>query len=445
MRPLVSANGNHTCAITEFGEVKCWGNNQYGQLGLGNTNHMGGSPSTSTSILPKIELGTGRRAVSLSTGFFHTCAILDNGSLKCWGRNDDGQLGLEDTDNRGDGGGEMGDALPAIFLGAGKTAVQVAAGYSHTCALLNDGAVKCWGANSTGVLGLGDELARGTNNTDGSMHTLPAVNLGVGRTAQQMSTNAGHTCVLLDNASIKCWGNNFYGQLGLGDWSHRGDNAGEMGDALPAVDLGTGRTASQVMTGGGYSCALLDNGQVKCWGQNSWGDVIRGSLGTCWALDMNDQSGACWNAAFPIATRGHGLAAGQMGDALPAVDLGSGRTAVALSLGNFHACALLDNGAMKCWGENDFGQLGLLDVVRRGVAPNQMGDHLPAIAFGAGQRAVQISAGKDHTCARVSDFLLKCWGANSFGQLGIDNLNHQGDGAADAATFTAATGINLGN
>jgi alpha-tubulin suppressor-like RCC1 family protein len=151
------------------------------------------------------------------------------------GVNWDGQLGLGDTANRGDGPGEMGDALPSIDLGRGRSATALSAGNYHTCAVLDDGAVKCWGFNGFGQLGLGDTAWRGDG--PGEMgDALPSIDLGTGRSATAL-TATSHTCALLDHGSLKCWGQNEYGQLGLGDTAFRGDGPGEMGDALPAVLL----------------------------------------------------------------------------------------------------------------------------------------------------------------------------------------------------------------
>jgi len=114
------------------------------------------------NLLDAIELGTGRTATAIAAGYHHTCAILDNLSIKCWGSNNAGQLGLGDTSNRGDlttdglGHREMGDNLPVVNLGAGRTARGITAGESHTCALLDNFSVKCWGKNESGQLGLGD-------------------------------------------------------------------------------------------------------------------------------------------------------------------------------------------------------------------------------------------------------------------------------------------------
>ena len=134
---------------------------------------------------------------------------------------------------------EMGDSLTAIELG--RTATAIAAGYHHTCAILDNSSIKCWGSNNAGQLGLGDTYNRGDldhNSGDSEMgDSLPVVDLGAGRTARGITAGDSHTCALLDNFSVKCWGKNESGQLGLGDNSTRGDGSGEMGDILPVIGL----------------------------------------------------------------------------------------------------------------------------------------------------------------------------------------------------------------
>jgi alpha-tubulin suppressor-like RCC1 family protein len=130
----------------------------------------------------------------------------------------------------------MSATLPAVDLGPGRTALQLTAGDAHTCARLDDGSVKCWGFNIIGPLGLGDTQPRGDG--PGEMGAaLPAVDLGPGRTALQLTAGNAQTCARLDDGSVKCWGWNGSGQLGLGDTQTRGDGPGEMGAALPAVQL----------------------------------------------------------------------------------------------------------------------------------------------------------------------------------------------------------------
>jgi alpha-tubulin suppressor-like RCC1 family protein len=143
---------------------------------------------------------------------------------------------LGDTNDRGDNPGEMGDNLPVVDLGTGKTAVKLAVGNAHACARLNDNSLKCWGYGSFAQLGTGDTMTRGDN--PGEMgNNLPVVNLGTGKTTMAFFLGSAHTCAILNDGTVKCWGYNYEGQLGQGDQNNRGDNPGEMGDNLPAVSL----------------------------------------------------------------------------------------------------------------------------------------------------------------------------------------------------------------
>ena len=352
----LSAGWGHTCAVLATGMVKCWGQGGDGQLGLG-FKDRGGDRNGMGSALPPVDVGTGRTAVAVSAGGLHTCAVLDTGAVKCWGEADHGKLGLGDTKNRGGQPNEMGDALPAVDLGTGRTAVAVAAGGMHTCALLDTGAVKCWGDGTYGPLGFADQENRGDNPNEMG-DALPPVDLGPGRTAVAVSAGASHSCALLDTGAVKCWGADWHGARGLGAPTKRDGEPAQIGDAFPAVDLGPGRTAVAVSAGQGYTCAVLDTGAVKCWGAGFYG-----------ALGLGD-----------INHRGNDPT--EMGDALPAVDLGAGRTAVAVSASEEHTCALLATGAIKCWGRGNRGQLGLGDQRDRGDEPNEMGDALPAVDLG---------------------------------------------------------------
>jgi alpha-tubulin suppressor-like RCC1 family protein len=236
---------------------------------------------------------------------------LDNNQVKCWGVNWTGQrgAGLTRGTNKeivGDEPGEMGDALPVVNLGTGRTAKSISLGYEHTCALLDNNQIKCWGYNDFGQLGLGDIAFRGDDN--GEMgDALPTVSLGTGRSAKSVSAGEHATCAVLDNNQLKCWGDNWRGELGLGDYLHRGIAPNEMGDYLPYVNLGTNRTVKSVVIGANASlCAQLDNGLVKCWGVNSnYGTNIGlGWLGHGDAVDI-------------------GGVPGQMGDALPITSFGT--------------------------------------------------------------------------------------------------------------------------
>jgi alpha-tubulin suppressor-like RCC1 family protein len=402
----VVADGDHTCALLNHGTVKCWGWNAAGQLGQGDTTTRGdGAGEMGDNLLP-IDLGMGRTAAALAAGASYTCAILDHGVVKCWGANGGGQLGQGDTTTRGDGPGEMGDSLLPIDLGTGRTAVALAAGDAYNCVLLDNGTVKCWGYGLFGQLGQGDTSNRGDGPGEMGDSLLP-IDLGTGRTAVALAAGSLHTCAILDNGTVKCWGWNYYGQLGQGDANDRGDGPGQMGDNLLPVDLGTGRTAVALAVGSLHTCAVLDDGMVKCWGANAYGRLGQG--------DSNNR----------------GSGPGEMGDNLLPIDLGIGRMVVVLVAGWGHTCASLDNGMVKCWGYNFAGELGQGDTNNRGSGPGEMGDNLLPIDLGTGRTAVAFAAGYNYSCALLDDTTVKCWGWNGEGDLGYGDTTNRGDGPGE--------------
>ena len=350
----------HTCAILANGDLKCWGYDNSGQLGDGGTAANTAAPSTTA-----IDLGMGRTAVAVSAGDTHTCAILDNDDLKCWGAGPKGQLGMGNTVNL--------NAPPstAIDLGTGRTAVAVAAGADHTCAVLDNGELKCWGGGYYGQLGDGI-------STDSNEPSTTAIDLGTGRTAVAVSAGEYFTCAILDNGNVTCWGRDNHGQLGDG-----GTNLDTNEPSTTAIDLGTGRTAVALSSGSYHTCAILDNGDLKCWGYNGFGE-------------LGDGSTSSLNAPSPTA-----------------IDLGTSRTAVAMSAGASHTCAILDSGDIKCWGNDAVGQLGDGGGYTAISAPSTT-----AIDLGMGRTAVAVSTGYSHTCAALDNGDMKCWGNDGHGQLG---------------------------
>jgi alpha-tubulin suppressor-like RCC1 family protein len=211
----IAAGGNHTCAVIDLDDVKCWGHNAVGQLGQGHILWQGDNAGEMGIALATTDIGTGRSATAITAGIDHSCALLDDVTVKCWGRNSFGQLGQSQLGHLGDGAGEMGDALPRIDVGTQNALTAVATGVAHTCAILDNGTVKCWGENASGQLGLGDTSDRGDGL--GEMGAvLPAVNLGNGRTATAIAAGNVHTCAILDTGAVKCWGENGTGQLGQG-------------------------------------------------------------------------------------------------------------------------------------------------------------------------------------------------------------------------------------
>ena len=231
----ISVGEAFSCALdNSSGMVKCWGSGN--SFGLGVTNYKGNDANEMGSNLGFVELGTGRTATAIASGRYHTCAILDNASVKCWGSNDAGQLGLGNSTTLGDSANEMGDNLPTVDLGTGRTATAIAAGGDgHSCAILDNASVKCWGKNNYGQLGIDNTTQMGDN--PGEMAQLTGINLGTGRTATATAAGYYHSCAILDNASVKCWGENDYGQLGIDDnTADMGNASGEMA-VLPSIDL----------------------------------------------------------------------------------------------------------------------------------------------------------------------------------------------------------------
>jgi alpha-tubulin suppressor-like RCC1 family protein len=394
----VSAQSVYVCARGANNTAKCWGWNNWGTLGLGDKFNRGDNPGEMGVNLPTVPLGTGRSVLGIYAGYDHACAVLNGGDVKCWGYNGTGQLGIGSTAHRGDNAGEMGDLLPVVNLGIGKTATQVALGSSHSCALLQDGSVKCWGGNGQGPLG--GALAGAGSDPSGMGDNLPTVNLGTGKTALQISAGVEISCAILNDGSLKCWGANMNGRLGQGHTSIIGDSSASMGDNLLPIALGTGKTAVKVATGRDHVCAILNDGSVKCWGNNADGQ-----------LGLGD-------------TNHRGDNPGEMGDDLPSVDLGTGKTAIDIGVNYAHTCAVLNDGSVKCWGGDVYGSLGLEMAIALGDQPGEMGDNLPTVNLGTGKTATAIAVAQYGNCAILNDGKVKCWGNNSNGQLGLgDTLN----------------------
>ena len=343
----VSTGGHHACAVLNDGRLMCWGDNSYGQVGVGVEGGL-------THVPVDVNLGSGRTAKAVACGLQHTCAILDDDTLKCWGYNggSDGRLGYGDTTQR-----NAPEATAVVNLGSGRTAKAVSAGQVTTCAILDDDSVKCWGA------------AGSTYGFSGVMYTAPptmVANLGSGRTAKALALGYSHACAILDDDTLKCWGVNSAGEIGDGTTS-------SIRTSPTSVILGTGRTATSVdapayVESIRTTCATLDDGGLKCWGHGysntpaiaadfgsgrSAKKVAHGGKTTCAILD--DDTVRCFGGN-KFGQLGYGTRLASDDPVL--VQLPTGRTAKSLSFGSFFACSVLDDDSVWCWGVNDFGQLG---------------------------------------------------------------------------------------
>jgi alpha-tubulin suppressor-like RCC1 family protein len=206
----IALGEDHTCALLQTGEVRCWGRGIHGQLGYGNTQNLGDNDLPSS----KGVVAVGGDVVQISAGDNHTCALLVNGFVRCWGLGSSGQLGYGNFNPIGDN--ELPTAPAAGDVSTGGKVLQVAAGGNHTCVLLATGDVKCWGYGANGQLG---------NGSSSNVHTPPAspVSLG-GSSAMQIAAGTNHTCALLDSGNAWCWGLGTDGRLGYGNTTAIGDN-----------------------------------------------------------------------------------------------------------------------------------------------------------------------------------------------------------------------------
>jgi alpha-tubulin suppressor-like RCC1 family protein len=393
----------HTCAVLDTGSVRCWGSGSNGQLGYGNLDAIG-DDETPGSVGP-VGLGAGRRAVAISSGDYHTCALLDNGRVRCWGLGGNGRLGYGNTNQIGDN--ETPGSVGPVGLGAGRRAVAISAGGDHTCALLDNGRVRCWGSGANGRLGYGNTNDIGDNETPGS---VGPVFLGTGRRAVAISAGGGYTCAILDTGALRCWGLGADGRLGYGNTNDIGDT--ETPGSVGPVNLGAGRKAVALSAGGAHACAILDTGSVRCWGPGATGRLGYGNTD-----DIGDTE-----------------TPGSVGP----VNLGTGRKAVAISAGGAHTCAVLDTGAVRCWGFGGSGQLGYGNT--NPIGDNETPASVGPVDLGTGRRAVAISTGSVHTCALLDNGRIRCWGYAINGELGYANTNNIGDNESPASVGPVALG-----
>ena len=414
----LSAGAFHTCALTTAGGVKCWGANLYGELGDG---------SGAQRLTPVDVSGLGSGVTALNADSFQTCALTTAGGVKCWGKNDLGQLGDGSTTQR---------LTPVDVFGLGSGVTAIGAGGDHACALTTAGGFKCWGDNASGQLGDGSTTQRLTpvdvsGLGSGGMVTPPPVVVpppGSGGMMTRLDAGGGHTCRITTAGGVKCWGNNTIGVLG----------DGSVIDRLTPVDVsGLGNGVIAISAGQFHSCALTTAGGVKCWGANGSGELGDGS--TTQRLTPVDVSGlgsgviaisaggrhtCALTTAGGVKCWGYNIS-GQLGDGsrterLTPVDVSSlGSGVAALSAGRDHTCALTTAGGAKCWGANGYGELG---------DGSDGGDNrrlTPVDVFGLGSGVAALSAGAFHTCALTTAGGVKCWGYNTDGLLGDGSITRR--------------------
>ena len=403
----VVAGGSHTCARIATGGIRCWGRGNEGQRGYNNADDSGKTAATLPSAAGSIpELEQARQVVA---GTAHTCALFNNGQVACWGRGAEGQLGYNSSASVGDN-----ESVASYgYVNVGGNVSRIAAGGNHTCAVLDTGNVRCWGSNSRGQLGYGNNTGtRAKVGDDEAPYTAGDVQLG-GALVADVTAGLEHTCVLLRDGNVRCWGRGSEGQLGYGNANDQGASQIPLATNL---NFNLARVR-QVVAGGNHTCAMLENGSVVCWGKAS-----SGQLGVS----------QVYNATVPGNSNNWGDAAGETPYDLARqypLDLGSGRKALAVTTGAEHTCALLDTGAVRCWGFNTHGELGQGTATVR-PTPTSTG----AIDVSLGASVVRLTSGANHNCALLTSGQVRCWGRGAEGQLGYGNISNVGhNGQVDGA------------
>jgi alpha-tubulin suppressor-like RCC1 family protein len=256
------ANGSFfSCALFEGGAVRCWGQGANGQLGNGHTYNVGDNETPGSGG----DVAIGGAVVHLAAGAHHTCALLETGSVRCWGGGNDGQLGYGNTAKIGD------DELPYVAgdVDVGGTVVQITGGDNHTCARLANGGVRCWGRGADGVLGYGNIDNIGDDEVPASVGMVD-----IGGPAKHVEAGSVHTCAILVDGAVRCWGEGSLGRLGYGNEYIIGDD--ETPSSAGNVDVGG--VVKQIGLGRFHTCALLDDDAVRCWGYNVSGVLGYGNL-----------------------------------------------------------------------------------------------------------------------------------------------------------------------
>jgi alpha-tubulin suppressor-like RCC1 family protein len=334
----VSSGVDHSCARLEDGRVACWGIDDHGELGDG--------PELVNQLSPVLVVGLPAPAVAIDAGADHSCAVLDDGSVWCWGSNGNLQLGIPDVT------AEPGGPLQVMDLGG--AAIDVSSGAAHSCALLQGGTVRCWGSNAYYRLGHG-----------GPQEDSAVVSVAELEGVSMISAGSVTSCALLDDGQVRCWGTYVPGVDGL------------VAAPTPIAVDELPSPAIMVSVGvGGFACALIADGNVRCWGPNTSGQVGNGNIddnGDEFALPLVNVA----NLVFP---------------------------GVRLDLGSATACAVQDNGELRCWGRN---------------ASTQADDSTMALLVEQLDGEVQdVALGDDHFCALLVDGRVQCRGNDMAGQLG---------------------------
>lgn len=373
IRQIVSGSST-TCAVLRGGRLRCWGSVQYGEQ-IGDDE----LPSEAEDV------PTGGPVAEVSMGESFICTRYENGDVRCWGTNLYGRCGYGHTESLE---GMTPAELPNVSLGG--PARQIVSGIRSSCALLESGDVRCWGYNHLGQLGYGHLDNIGDDELPSSVDPVR-----VGGAVRELIGASNHVCAILVSGDLRCWGNNSAGQLGYGTVGNVGDD--EHPAQKGAIDVGG--TIVQYAAAGN-ACVLLEGGSVRCWGA-------------------------------PGPSLGHPTVTENIGDdeppsSLGPVDLGGPARWIAAGTGYF--CAVLESGAVRCWGGNSISGNSWLgygdgEMVGDDERPAQAGD----IEIGGRVQEISTGAFRSSACAIMENEAVRCWGSNDNGQLGYGHTQNIGD------------------
>ena len=363
----IAAGDKHTCAIALNDTIWCWGDNTYSQLGSSSFPNELSLVPVQTTALPGLRI-----AKRIVAGANHTCVLATDGTVWCWGQNGNGNLGDGTFSN-------LGNPVQALL---GETAVMIAAGGATTCAALSDDRLKCWGKGNSGQIGNNAVLL--SNGTPVYVSSVP-----VYFTVAHLEIGNTHSCAISAVGVAWCWGQFTNGRLGTTGLSNA---------VTPSATASLGSTASEVAAGGAHTCALLSTGSITCFGNNNMGQL--------------GQVLATASSSSPTL-----------------VVLAS--TATHVAAGGQFTCALLSTATVHCFGDNASGQLG------SGVAGSVR--ETAAVVTGLTGTVVDVTTGTSHACAVMSTGEVRCWGLNDFGQLGIGSQSNVSSATAIASLNVVPT------
>ena len=398
------SGGYHSCALNGYvGGVRCWGKGFEGQLGNGSNDDSNTVP---VSVKGPLGIGSLSHIHEITLGDLYTCALDIYGYVFCWGEGSDGQLGTGNNNNQN---------TPQQVKGVGGQGnlsgiQQISAGERHTCAVKEDGRAYCWGLSANDRFSNSNSLLQ--QNTPIQVTTLSDI--------IQVSTGQKHTCALRDNGEVRCWGEGSKGQLGdtRTTDSSRPLTVRQGNDVIDQVQ--------QISSGDNHTCAVKTNETAVCWGSGLEGSIGNGSLSNAnRAVEVVDVDGSS--------------------DALLS-------QIVHISAGGDHTCAVKEDGKAFCWGKGSGGRLGYGGTTSS-PTPKAIGSVEVRDKMKSGFLVNRISTGLDHTCALKSNGTVSCWGQQSSGRLG-NNITRQGSvfkdvpiqvvGVDGTGTFDSVLQLSLG-